>query len=56
MLGEEDLGLLKIIAGLHIKDKSRLCHKVLVASPAPSIWNPSFGDAPLVMPMKYIND
>jgi len=39
------LSLQKIVAVLHINNKSRPCHKVLVASPAPSIWYPSFGDA-----------
>lgn len=45
MLGEKYLSLLKIIAGLYIENKSGPYHKELVASPAPSIWNPSFGDA-----------
>lgn len=44
-LGEEGMSLLKTIAGLRIKNKSRLWYKVLVASPAPSLWNLSFGDA-----------
>lgn len=48
VLGEGDMSLVKIIKGLHMKNKSTPCHK---ASPAPSVWSSRIGQA-----MEYIND
>lgn len=51
VLGEGDMSLIKIIAGLHMKNKSTPCHKVLL--PPQHLL---FGVHPLEMPMGCIND